>query len=145
MAADIKSEIAKSVATECVGLLQSDLKIDQKPVQANDITILVDTHRNAELVQDTLLEYGLRSIIRSKASVFKSEESDQLFKILYAIAHPLSEGYLKSSLLTDFFDYRASDILAFDQDEERWQNHHSMFLNLNTQWGKVVLKLFLDY
>lgn len=141
LAADIRSEIAKSVATECVGLLQRDLKIDQKPVQANDIAILVDTHRNAELVQDTLLEYGLRSIIRSKASVFKSEESDQLFKILYAIAHPLSEGYLKSSLLTDFFDYRASDILAFDQDEERWQNHHSMFLNLNTQWGESGLKV----
>ena len=43
----IKNEIAKSVASECIKLLHSELLINNKPLQESDITILVDTHSNA--------------------------------------------------------------------------------------------------
>ncbi len=133
--ANIRIEIAHSVAYESVQLLQGDFKIDDERIEPKDITVLVDTHKNAELIQDVLWKFGLRSIIRSKTSVFKTDEADQMFRILNAFAHPYSDGFIKSALVTDFFSFDASKILAFQQKEDEWIDIEKSFLEINKEWS----------
>lgn len=130
----IKNEIANSVASECIKLLHSDLHINDKPLQEGDITILVDTHSNAQLVQHTLWKYGLRSIIRNKSSVFNSELANQLYLLLYAISYPKVNGYIKASLLTSFFNVDAVQLLELTDDDKQWEKFQSSFTDLNVQW-----------
>ena len=130
----IKNEIAKSVASECIKLLHSEFIIDDKPLQESDITILVDTHSNAQLIQHTLWKHGLRSIIRNKSSVFNSELANQLYLLLYAISYPKANGYIKASLMTSFFNVDAVQLLELMDDDKPWKKLQSSFVNLNVQW-----------
>lgn len=130
----IKNEIAKSVAFECLKLLHSELHINDKPLQESDIKILVDTHKNAQLIQSTLSAQGLRSIIQTKSTVYSSELANQLYKLLYALCYPKVNGYINASLMTNFFNVDAVQLLEQMDDHKQWDKRQSSFINLNIQW-----------
>ena len=145
---EVRTELAHSVAFESIKLLHSDIEINQKPILPKDITVLVDTHNNGQLVQDILYQYGLKSVIHGNESVFNTIESDQLFIILYAFAHPHSQGYIKSALISNFFGHDATFLLELAENEELRNKYHSLFLEMNKQWAKKGLKAifrFLEY
>ena len=66
-------------------------------------------------MQDILYQYGLKSVIHGNESVFNTIESDQLFIILYAFAHPHSQGYIKSALISNFFRHSATFLLELQR------------------------------
>ncbi len=132
----IREEITKSVSSEIVKILENRTEVNGKAIQQNNISVLVDTHRNAQTVQESLWKYGLRSIIRSKESVFNTLLADHLYRVLAAILHPSNTGYIKSALLTKMLGFNAQDVIALNESEHQWSQIQSSFFELQSNWQK---------
>lgn len=96
----------ESVCTEIVRLLNEPYQINGHQVTTEDIAILVDKHQHAAELQQKLSARGLKSVIRSKSSVYETQESDDLYRILVAVAEFTNQNYISrvyaNSLVTVF-------------------------------------------
>lgn len=140
---DQKREVVyNSTVTEICRLLSGQAKLGQRPVQANDIAILVPKHKQAQEVQNKLAEKGIKSIINSKESVFKSPEAISLQLVLTAILQPGNERLIRAALLSSFIALPASELQVFQNKEEDWADQVAIFYTLNKRWKKWG---FLDF
>ncbi len=139
----VRSLIAQSVAAEIIELLNENYTIGEKSIQHGDIAVLVDSHKNAELMQSTLWKNRIRSVINSKSSVFSSKESDELFRILSAISHPGNIGYLKSALATNLLGVDKKELIEIDSLENQLLTYQSQFSHLHEVWqSEGLLQVF---
>lgn len=128
----VRVNIANSVASEIVEILTKDVTINEVKIGQSDIAVLVDTHRNAMLIKEILWQYGLRSIIDSRASVFHTEEADEIYRLLVAISNPFNLGYLRSALCTSLLGNELSDLATLE--EEAVKSIAASFSELKRIW-----------
>ena len=96
-AASTRTSISKSVANE-VAVLLYDAKVKTNP---KDIAILVRTHHQAGEIQQALSEKRIKSIIRSKESVYQTREASEFYHLCAAIVNPFFEGGIRAALSTE--------------------------------------------
>ncbi|MCG8372539.1 MAG: UvrD-helicase domain-containing protein, partial [Balneolales bacterium] len=140
----LRLEIAESIATEIVELLGSHIKTGEKRLTKKDIAVLTNTHFQANQIQETLKNRGLKSIIKSKESVFNTSEADELYRVLKAINDPENEPGIRAALGTELLGYRASEIRAFLDDPAKWTELTDQFFALNKLWLKNGFSAFSD-
>ncbi len=126
--------LVSAVASEIQQLLSSSYTLDDKKVKPSDIAVLVRNHIQAQNIQDALSGLGLRSILKSKLSVFTSEEALDLEILLSAILSPSFEGLLRGALVTSLIGYNANALTAFDENEQQWADVVSSFSELLRTW-----------
>lgn len=105
----------------------------RRPVMAADIAILVRTHKEGELVQNFLEEYGIHAVIQAKASVFQSLEAREVGLILEAVLDPANDRCLRAALTTRLLGQRAHDFLAMEESGQ-WEEWLQRFLEYNRLW-----------
>ncbi|OQW95227.1 MAG: exodeoxyribonuclease V subunit beta [Beggiatoa sp. IS2] len=108
-------------------------KNQDKPVEASDITVLVRTHNQAQLIQEILLKVGVPSVLYSRKSLFTSHEVMEIERLLQAIAEPHQENAVRIALTTDLLGLSALELyhlLESDHDWQKWLHrfHHYQFL-----------------
>ncbi len=123
-----------AVANEIHQLLSGAYTLDDKKVQASDIAVLVQNHRQAQNIQDALAELGLRSILKSKHSVFSSEEASDLEILLSAILAPSFEGLIRGALITSLIGYDAKALVQLNENEKQWADVVLKFSELLRTW-----------
>lgn len=133
-AEEVRTTISKSVSNEIAHLLTNSFLIEDRKVEQEDIAVLVRTHFQAKEIQESLREKGIKSIIKSKESVFKSQESDELFLILSAIIDPGFEDGVRAALATEALGFHSTQILELLSNEQAWSNVIVQFLELNRLW-----------
>ncbi len=137
---DLKSKkegepvLVSAVASEVQQLLSGSFTLDDKVVKPSDIAILVRNHTQAQNIQDALSELGLRSILKSKYSVFSAEEAAELEIFLSAVLSPSFEGLLRGALVTSLVGYDANALISFDGNEQQWADVVSSFSELLRTW-----------
>ena len=134
LASDIRQAVSDSVASEVVELLSGEYQIDEQSIKPSDIAILVDSHSEASEMQASLLVVGIKSILRSRNSVFKTAESEELYLILSAVADLSFEDQIRAALSTEAIAFTASDILNLLENENSWSEIYDHFQKLNTLW-----------
>ncbi len=134
LAPEIRQEVSHSTAAEVAELLSGEYKIDEELVKPSDIAVLVDSHSEAAEIQNSLLGVGVKSILRSRNSVFKSVESEELYLILSAVAELTFEDQIRASLSTEAIGFTASEILSVLEDEAAWGKIYDQFQKLNRLW-----------
>ncbi|WP_439328388.1 exodeoxyribonuclease V subunit beta [Lonepinella sp. BR2357] len=98
--------------------------LEAKPVQDNDIAVLVENWREAELIQQSLRKRGIASVYLSdRSNIFDSDEAVELSRILQACLTPQNTRAILNALSTSLFALTADEINQVKQQDsllEKW-------------------------
>lgn len=135
--------ISEHIADEITRLTDGSLYFenadsgDQQAVQPGDIAILVNSHRQAGLMQKVLSKRGIPSVLQSAGNLFTALEVREFIHVLHAISNP-HERAIRTALATEAFALKADEIAAlddrafmrwydfFNRCRELWQNRGFM-------------------
>lgn len=97
--------IVHAVAEETVRLLEPGRAEISKSGRARtlrpgDISVLVKSHKQADLVQEAFTARGIPSVQQGSTTIFSTPEALDLLRIMRAAAEPYREDLLREALLT---------------------------------------------
>ncbi|MEN6376144.1 MAG: exodeoxyribonuclease V subunit beta [Smithella sp.] len=149
---DARDLITRAVIAEISRLLElSDRKkvrISDRPLQENDIAVLVRKNVEAISFQKELTKIGIPSVLLSTESVFISEEAEELKRFLLGVISWENEGYLLAALATSFFELAAEDLAGCLEDEAILANWRIKFQQYHDLWRLhgflTMFYVFLD-
>ncbi len=137
-ATDAKKEFAFGYALEIKELLRladcNKALINEQPLQAKDIAILVRSHSEAQLMQNALRQHNIASVCHSKESVFGSHECDSLCRVLRAIIEPANEQLLRAALCTPLLGYNANQLTEIIDNETEWEIIAQQIYSYHQTW-----------
>ncbi|SMO33836.1 exodeoxyribonuclease V subunit beta [Gracilimonas mengyeensis] len=136
---DLSEKIILAVCDEIQNVLKGDFSLKDttgavRPVKEKDIAILVREARHGDLLQNELRSRGISSVLKSKTSVFKTLQADELLRVLKAIQKPGYEPGIRAALSTSMLGYQASDLINLLEDETVWADIIEGFLSLKDTW-----------
>tara|TARA_R110002124_G_scaffold286453_1_gene467393 strand:- start:5917 stop:9438 length:3522 start_codon:yes stop_codon:yes gene_type:complete len=131
-----KDAVCEYVATQIKRLLNGDYTIEEKEVESKDISVLVRTKTEANLIQNTLQKHGIKSIARSNESVFKTLECSELKLILKAVIDHSNSDLIRAALITSFIGFNSVDVLDLLENESKWGEIVQVFSAAEEQWNK---------
>ncbi|GIU01878.1 exodeoxyribonuclease V subunit beta [Shewanella algidipiscicola] len=132
LAEDACNEIARLLTEAQQGLCL----LDDKPLRAKDIAVLVRDRNEAAYIKAALSERQIGAVFLSRDSVFATLEAKELALVLVAIANPKDERALRSALATQLLGYNAEAIHQFNLDEDSRQQLLEQFNGLQQIWQK---------
>jgi exodeoxyribonuclease V beta subunit len=146
----LKDDIYSALTREILNLLSGDYRLkigDSKElieVKEKDIAILVWKGADGEKIQEILREAGIKSVLRSNSSVFSTEESKDLFRVLNAILNLSHESGIKAALVSPLIGYDALDLLSLDEDENLWAGLISRLTDVRDEWNRNGIESSLN-
>jgi exodeoxyribonuclease V beta subunit len=108
-----------------------------KAVSALDIAVLVRRNREAQLIHNALIQKGIPAVIESGSSVFSTEEANELFTILTAIASPQRPDYIRAALITTLMGFNVNDL---DRLSSEYQD--STIVTTEQEWETITANFF---
>ena len=134
--------VAKDLAADVVSLLSSGAEIEPRddhgtplrriPVGPGHIAVLVQSHRNASLVQGELAAAGVPAVINGAGSVFGTRAARDWLSVLEALERPANSARARAAALTPLIGWSAERVaLAGEHDLE--QLHQRLY-----RWGRVL-------
>lgn len=144
---EIKDPLYTAITNEILDLINNHYTINGNRVQQKDIAILIRSGYEGEEVQLKLKERGLKSVMRSRNSVFKTNEAGELFLILKSVYKPGYEPGIRAALTTEMLGYSAQNLLDLFENEQEWASIVERFLRIKEQWNlngieSAIEKLF---
>ena len=129
--------LAEMAATEIVRLLApaTSAWLGERAIRPADIAVLVEGHRQAELVAQALRTRGIPAVQQTQQGVFASEEAAQLQILLTAIAEPDAEPRLRAALATDILGFDAQELETLAHDETTWAARREDFRAWLALWN----------
>ncbi len=131
-------EIPAAVAAEIARILQAGQEgvflIDDRPVQPEDMAVIVRSHRQAGYIQDALGKLGIPSVLRSDKSIFTTAEARELCTLLAALADPGSEHKIRAALVTAILGLCGDDIATLLENETLWEVWLAKFHDYHQLW-----------
>ncbi|MGI6657030.1 MAG: exodeoxyribonuclease V subunit beta [Desulfobulbus sp.] len=136
-----KSQALENASAWCAEMIVSLLDttpphstVDDRPVRASDIAILVRTNAEGEAVRTKLLARGVNSTLSTQASVFSSVEAEQLATVMAALTDPHDVPLLRTALCTDLFGLTGDDLIRLDGDQEAWNRRLAGMDRYRRRW-----------
>jgi len=134
------AELQIAVVNEILELLAGETQISSnglnRQLEPADIAILVRTNQQAREYQNILRSVNIPAVLNSTESVFNTQEAQDLFLLLQAIAHPGNLEYLREALTLDWFNLNSqqlyqtlNDETAFDAWLYRFQEYYQHWLS----------------
>ena len=112
-----------------------DLSVGEKSIQPGDIAVLVRNFTEANVIRSALDQSGISSVYLSdKESVFESQEAEDLWRILNAIANPRSKSLIMSALASPVLCFSPEQLSQLNQTESDWVDMSQNFVELNWIW-----------
>lgn len=112
-AAACAAEIARLLAAAAAG----EVQIGERALAPGDIAVLVRSHRQGSLMRRALAALGVGSVELAQASVFHSEDAEELERVLQAVAEPTRPARVLAALATTAMGYDAAALAALGSDE----------------------------
>lgn len=107
------AEIARLLAAGADGRI----RIGGRALAPADIAVLVRSHGQGARMRRALASFGVGSVELSQASVFASEDAEELERVLLAVAEPLRERRVKAALATAAMGRDATALATLADDE----------------------------
>lgn len=136
--------LARYCAQQIAGLLQPGAFTfgseqsgkSAKAVQAGDVCVLVRDRNEAMIMKSALAKQGVESVFLIRRSVFVSDVAWQMLLLLRALHAPQDESAVRAALLSELFNFNANSFDVLIQDEIRWHNVLSVFMEGHGLWQK---------
>ncbi|MCP4601904.1 MAG: exodeoxyribonuclease V subunit beta [Proteobacteria bacterium] len=122
------------VATDIAELILSDMTIQGRPIEPEDIAILTRTNKQSRVLQTALGALGIKAVLWSADSVFDSEEAAELIRLLAAIKEPDNSGKIRAALSTDLLGLSGNEIYLTIEEDEIWDRWIEAFRSWRDQW-----------
>ncbi|WP_345793811.1 UvrD-helicase domain-containing protein [Thauera sp. JM12B12] len=107
------AEIARLLAAGA----QGRVRIGDAPLAPADIAVLVRSHGQGARMRRALAAFGVGSVELSQASVYHTDDAEELERVLLAIAEPLRERRVKAALATAAMGRDAAALARLAEDE----------------------------
>lgn len=137
---DAKKRLPLAVAAEIGRLLSTgvELGVDtgKRALQPRDIAVLVESHAQANWIQQALHDLEIPSVEKATESVFKSDEAREMQWILQAILTPGREAGVKAALTTDAMGFSGNELSQIVTDESSWQEQLQKFTRYRKVWDE---------
>jgi exodeoxyribonuclease V beta subunit len=148
-----KQWLANDCANEIASLLnaakQGQALLEGRPIQPKDITLLVRSRQQAELMQQALRARRLHSVFLSRDDVFATQVAKDLRFILQAMAYPRQENHIRCALATSLLNLPLMQVQAFNQSEtlrlywlEKFFGYHQTWQHQT--WLSAFTELMID-
>ncbi|MEQ9280276.1 MAG: exodeoxyribonuclease V subunit beta [Balneola sp.] len=121
--------VCNYVSEQVSEFLNKDFKIDDRFVQPKDIAVLVRRKKEGEAIQNALSSKGIKSTLKTRQPVFKTKESEDLYILLKAATDNSNISLVRAALATSFIGFTAHDLLKLKDEEEKWTQIVSAFIN----------------
>lgn len=133
-----KQQVAQATAGEIVRLLDPGTKamVEGRPIKPKDITVLVRSGKQANLIIESLRFRGLACAYQGNDSIFASNQALEFNMILHALAYPENESYLLAAMATSTIGKTSSQIIQMQQDEKGWDQFSQFIFSLHHLWQK---------
>ncbi|MGO9750119.1 MAG: UvrD-helicase domain-containing protein [Solirubrobacteraceae bacterium] len=122
-----RAHIAKDLAADVVALLSSDGMVGRpaaedaperrEPVRPGHVAVLVQSHRNAALVQQELVAAAVPAVINGAGSVFGTSAARDWLTFLGALQQPASPPRARAAALTPLVGWNAERLACAGEDE----------------------------
>lgn len=124
--ADARQALARSVAYEISKLIdlgrQERALLGENPVREQDMAVLTRTNDEAMLVQKSLRELGVNSVLYSGQNVFKTREAWEIKVLMSAICTSEDSELVRAALATEIFGLKAEDIFLLQEAGASWED-----------------------
>jgi exodeoxyribonuclease V beta subunit len=108
----LRSHIGRDLAADISALLASGATFDGKPLQAADIAVIVETHKDARACYDALCQAGIPAVYTGDSDVFGSPAAEDWLCLLEAFDQPHRPGMVRAAAATMFFGETAESLAA---------------------------------
>ncbi|PID47034.1 MAG: exodeoxyribonuclease V subunit beta [Proteobacteria bacterium] len=127
---------ARHTVSEIVRLLdpRTKAKIDEAPLRARDIAVLVKTNKQGRMIKNMLSERGVQAVMSGDSSVFASFEAIELRMVLLAVSEPGNTGLLKAARMTSILGGNLNDFEVLS--EQDWEREQVKIAELSELWQK---------
>jgi exodeoxyribonuclease V beta subunit len=105
-----RNHIARDLAADVRSLLASDATYDGRPVEAGDIAVIVEAHRDARVCRDSLADAGIPAVYTGDTDVFASAAAADWLRLLEAFEQPHRSGLVRAAAITMFFGETAQSL-----------------------------------
>jgi len=120
-----KSQLRKAIYRDVsrrIALLIKDgadelLTIDDKPLEAGDITVLVNSHKEGDNIKDQLKKLHIRSVKISRQNVFSSPEAYRIQLLLEGVTDSGNTNAIRKLMMSGFRGLNLSEFP--DGDDEK--------------------------
>jgi exodeoxyribonuclease V beta subunit len=113
---DLRAHIGRDLAADIRALLASDTTFDGRPLQARDVAVIVESHKDARVCHRALGDAGVPSVYTGDSDVFGSEAAEDWLALLEAFDQPHRSGVVRAAAATMFFG-ETGETLAAGGDE----------------------------
>ena len=105
-----RDHVARDLAADVRTLLASDATYAGRPVQAGDVAVIVEAHRDARVCRDALAAAGVPAVYTGDTDVFASPAADGWLRLLEAFEQPHRGGLVRAAATTMFFGETAQSL-----------------------------------
>ncbi|MCS5700743.1 UvrD-helicase domain-containing protein [Cyanobium sp. FGCU-52] len=118
----LAQQVPERTAAHVLSLLRRGAELEEdgqrRPLQPDDLCLLVNRHRQAERLRQALERVGLPSRLVSQADVFATPAATALQRFLDALADPAHGGRLRLLAASPLMGWSAADLASCPP--ERW-------------------------
>ncbi|KUI26141.1 exodeoxyribonuclease V subunit beta [Mycobacterium sp. IS-1496] len=108
----LRPHISRDLAADVGRLLASGATFCDKRIEAKDIAVIVETHKDARACFDALSAAGIPAVYTGDSDVFNSPAGDDWLCLLEAFDQPHRSGLVRAAATTMFFGRTAEELAA---------------------------------
>ena len=101
--ADLRAHIAQDLAADIGALLANGATFDGEPLEARDIAVIVESHKDARACYRALAEAGIPAVYTGDSDIFSSDAAEDWLCLLEAFDQPHRPGMVRAAAATMFF------------------------------------------
>lgn len=106
-----------------------------RPLEAQDIAVLVRSHDEAQKIKRALAKRGIQSVYLSEQnSVYATQEAKDLALVLNACLHPYQQKAVLAALATPFWGLTAAELYLLKNSESEWEHNVENFIRYQQIW-----------
>jgi exodeoxyribonuclease V beta subunit len=108
---DLRSHIPRDLAADIGALLTSGATFDGRPLEARDIAVIVESHKDARACYRALGDAGIPAVYTGDSDIFNSDAAEDWLTLLEAFDQPHRSGMVRAAAATMFFGKTADALV----------------------------------
>lgn len=108
----LREHIGRDLAADIGALLAAGATFAGRPLEARDIAVIVETHKDARACDAALAEAGIPAVYTGDSNVFASTAAQDWLCLLEAFEQPHRPGLVRAAASTVFFRQTAETLAA---------------------------------
>jgi exodeoxyribonuclease V beta subunit len=109
---DLRSHIPRDLAADIGALLTSGATFDGRPLEARDIAVIVESHKDARACYRALGDAGIPAVYTGDSDIFNSDAAEDWLTLLEAFDQPHRSGMVRAAAATMFFGKTADALVV---------------------------------